>query len=72
MNDKIEVGNFVYEQDEKFNWTFKAKEPEPIKKEVKYRELPQFDIIYDIDAHMQGQMDNEVKLAIKEILEELK
>lgn len=76
MATKIEVGNFIYEHDDKFNWTFKAKEPEPFKKDgtlrPQYKEKPQFDLIYDIEAHHRGQMMNEIQMATKEILEILK
>ena len=74
--DQIEVGNFLYQNDGKGNWTFKAKDPSPFDAKgilkPQYKELPQFDIIYDIDAHMRGQMMNEIKAATKEILEILK
>lgn len=59
--------NPVYEQDKDGTWISKA---EPTNVKV-YKERPQFDVIYEIDAHMQGQMDNEIKLAVKEILKEL-
>jgi hypothetical protein len=74
--EPIPVGNFEYTQDDKGGWTFKAKEGDVLKKDgtlkVEYKELPQFDLIYGIEAHMQGQMDNEIKQAVKEITKELK
>jgi hypothetical protein len=73
---QIEVGNFIYQHDGKGGWTFKAKQTNPFDTKgtlkPQYKELPQFDIIYDIDAHMRGQMMNEIKTATKEILEILK
>lgn len=72
----IEISGHIYTQDDNGNWTFKAKESEPLKQDgtlkAQYKELPQFNIIYDIEAHMQGQMDNEIKAATKEILNILK
>lgn len=73
---EIEVGNSVFKQQPSGEWTFKAKESDIVNTDDRlkpqYKELPQFDLIYDIDAHMRGQMDNEVKTAIKEILTILK
>jgi oxalate decarboxylase/phosphoglucose isomerase-like protein (cupin superfamily) len=73
---ELQVGNYIYNQEPNGTWTFKAKEPEALKVDgtlkKQYKELPQYDVIYDIDAHMRGQMDNEIKIAVKEILNELK
>lgn len=71
----IDVGGYIYEQTENGCWTFKAKEPEPLKKDstlkAQYKELPSLDLIYGIEAHMRGQMDNEIKQAVNDIVKQV-
>jgi len=75
VSQPIEIGGFLYEQ-QNGAWVFKAKESEPFQPsgvlKPKYKELPQFPVIYDIEAHHRGQMNNEIKTATQEILDILK
>lgn len=75
MSTIIEVSGFDFKQLPTGEWTFKAKENQPFNingtLKTQYKELPSLDLIYGIEAHMRGQMDNEIKQASKEILKEL-
>lgn len=76
MCNPIEISGHIYSQDENGNWTYKAKEPDALKADgtlkAKYKELPQFDIIYDIDNHFNKLMATEIKQFTKELKEILK
>ena len=59
-NEELDIGGFIYTLDANGNWTYKAKKPEPLKKngnlKAVYADLPKYDVIYPIENEWERQM----------------
>lgn len=72
----IKVGGYIYDLNEKGEWVFKAKDSDPVDVKgalkPKYKDLPRYKLIYDIEKDMNRQMGKQISLFSKDLSKFLK
>ena len=74
-NNKIEIGNFVYFQNEKGEWLHKANDTKVLKKDgtlkAQYKDLPRYDIVYELEDDIKKDYKKTINTIAEEIVNKL-